>query len=132
MPLRGAAGCTGAAVAMARVLFSVGRGSSAPSSCRSTRAAYSCVRRVYVRHGTKHVGAPRKSRTSENAVNAKFAELPFQRLSGNAGQSPFHGPVSLHKTGERAPFSALRATDKRAIQPVQLLSRQSLYEVGCI
>src|SRR5215208_5690951 len=55
--------------------LSVGRGSSAPSSCRSTRAAYSCVRRVYVRHGTKHVGAPRKSRTSENAVKAKLAGM---------------------------------------------------------
>jgi hypothetical protein len=32
--------------------------------------------------------------------------------------------------GEMAYFSALRATDKRAIRPVQILSRQSLYEVG--
>jgi hypothetical protein len=29
-------------------------------------------------------------------------------------------------TGERAPFSALRAADKRAIRPVQLFSRPSL------
>jgi len=35
-------------------------------------------------------------------------------------------------TGERAPFLALHATDKRAIRPVQLLSRQSLYALGCI
>src|SRR5215217_9632359 len=29
-----------------------------------TEAAYSCVRGVYVRHGTKHLRAPRKRRTS--------------------------------------------------------------------
>jgi hypothetical protein len=28
---------------------------------------------MYVRHGTKHVRAPRKRRTSENAVKRKFA-----------------------------------------------------------
>src|ERR687898_3361447 len=37
-----------------------------------TKPAYSCVRGVYVRQGTKHVRAPRKPRTSENPVMAKF------------------------------------------------------------
>jgi hypothetical protein len=43
-----------------------------------TSAAYTCVRRVYVRQGTKHERIARntkKRRTSENAVKAKFAEF---------------------------------------------------------
>src|SRR5215203_906618 len=39
-----------------------------------TVAPYSCLRGMYMRHGTKHVRAPKKRRTSKNAVNAKFAE----------------------------------------------------------
>jgi hypothetical protein len=50
------------------------------SSCHVTKAAYSCLRGVYVRWGTKYVRAPRKRRTSENAQKAKFAEFPFHAL----------------------------------------------------
>jgi hypothetical protein len=35
---------------------------------------------MYVRQGTKHVRAPRKHRTSENAQNANFAEFLFHAL----------------------------------------------------
>jgi len=35
---------------------------------------------VYVRHGTKRVRVPRKRRTSENSVMAKFAEFLFHAL----------------------------------------------------
>jgi hypothetical protein len=42
-----------------------------------TKSAYACVRRVYVRQGTKHVRAPRKRRISENSVKANFAEFFF-------------------------------------------------------
>jgi hypothetical protein len=35
---------------------------------------------MYVRCGTKHVRAPRKRRTCENAVYAKFAEFLFHAL----------------------------------------------------
>src|SRR5829696_4062009 len=45
----------------------------AASAGHVTKATYSYLRGVYVRHGTKHVRAPRKRRTSENAVKRKFA-----------------------------------------------------------
>src|SRR5215212_6006425 len=45
-----------------------------------TKAAYSCLRGVYVRHGTKYYRAPRKHRTSENPQKAKFAEFLFHAL----------------------------------------------------
>jgi hypothetical protein len=45
-----------------------------------TSAAYSCLRTVYVLQGTKHVRVPRKRRTSENSVKAKFAEILFHAL----------------------------------------------------
>jgi hypothetical protein len=45
-----------------------------------TRAAYSCVGEMYVRHGTKHGRAPRKRRISENSVKANFAEILFHAL----------------------------------------------------
>jgi hypothetical protein len=45
-----------------------------------TRAAYSCVRGMYVRKGTKYVRAPRKRRTSEKPQKAKFAEYLFHAL----------------------------------------------------
>jgi hypothetical protein len=35
---------------------------------------------MYMLQGTKHVRAPRKRRTSENSVKAKFAEFPFHTL----------------------------------------------------
>jgi hypothetical protein len=41
------------------VLPKEGRDSSAPPCC-TTRAAYSCLRAVYVRKGTKHIRASRK------------------------------------------------------------------------
>jgi hypothetical protein len=47
----------------------------AASTGHVTRAAYSCARGVYVRHGTKHVRVATKRRPSENSVTAKFAEL---------------------------------------------------------
>src|SRR5215217_5161824 len=37
-----------------------------------TKAAYSCLRGVYVRHGTKYYRAPRKHRTSENPHSLKL------------------------------------------------------------
>src|ERR671921_2907145 len=52
----------------------------AVSAGRVTKAAYSCLSGMYVRHGTKYERAPRKFRTSENSVKAKFAELPFHAL----------------------------------------------------
>jgi hypothetical protein len=64
--------------------------------------------------------------STSSTCPTRFSKQFLERLSGNSGQAPFHGPVSLHKTGERASFLALRVTDKRAIRPVQLLSRQSL------
>src|SRR5215211_1537557 len=36
----------------------------AASAGHVTKSAYSCVRRMYVRHGTKHVRAPKKRPTS--------------------------------------------------------------------
>jgi hypothetical protein len=42
--------------------------------------AYSCLRVVYVRHGTKYDRAPRNLRTSQNAQKAKFAEFLFHAL----------------------------------------------------
>jgi hypothetical protein len=47
-----------------------------------TKAAYACLKIVYVLQGTKHVRAPKKRRTSENSVNRKFnfAEFPFHAL----------------------------------------------------
>src|SRR5215217_7386035 len=45
-----------------------------------TKAAYSSSNGMYVRHGTKHVRAPRKRRTSENSVKAKFAQYPYHVL----------------------------------------------------
>jgi hypothetical protein len=35
---------------------------------------------MYVRQGTKHVRAPRKRRTSENSVYAKFTVLAFYEV----------------------------------------------------
>src|SRR5215218_648108 len=52
----------------------------AASTGYATKAAYSCLRRVYVRQGTKLVRAPTKRRTSENAQKAKFAEFLFHAL----------------------------------------------------
>jgi hypothetical protein len=46
----------------------------AASVGHATNAAYSCVRGMYVRQGTKQVRAPRKPRASENSVNANFHE----------------------------------------------------------
>src|SRR5215216_2075870 len=45
-----------------------------------TKAAYSCLRGVYVRHGTKYARAPRKRRTSENPQNANFALSEFSEV----------------------------------------------------
>src|SRR5215218_3673363 len=45
-----------------------------------TKKSYSCVRRMYVRHGTKHVRAPKKRRTPENSVKASFGESTFHAL----------------------------------------------------
>src|SRR5829696_5549222 len=42
-----------------------------------TKAAYSCLRVVYVRHGTKCARTPRNGRTSEKPQKAKFAEFLF-------------------------------------------------------
>src|SRR5215212_6395057 len=39
-----------------------------------TKAAYSCLRAVYVRHGTKYDRAPRKRRTSQNFYSTHFGE----------------------------------------------------------
>jgi hypothetical protein len=33
--------------------------------CHAMKAAYSCPSGMYVRHGTKHLRAPRKRRTSD-------------------------------------------------------------------
>jgi hypothetical protein len=52
----------------------------AASAGHATKAAYSCVKGVYVRHGTKQVRIPRTSQTSENCVRAKFAEFTFHAL----------------------------------------------------
>jgi hypothetical protein len=52
----------------------------AASTGHVTKAAYSYVRGMYVRQGTKHVRAPKKRRTSENSVTAKFAEFLFHAL----------------------------------------------------
>jgi hypothetical protein len=35
---------------------------------------------MYVRHGTKHVRAPKKRRTPENSVPTNFGEFTFQAL----------------------------------------------------
>src|SRR5829696_1463595 len=44
----------------------------AASAGHVTKPAYSCLRGVYVRHGTKYVRAPRKRRTSENHHSQEF------------------------------------------------------------
>jgi hypothetical protein len=62
---------------------------------------------------------------------AKYAEFTFQRLFGNSEEAPFRGPTSLWNGAKRRPFVAWRY-QKRAIWPVRLLSRQSLYAVVCI
>jgi hypothetical protein len=49
----------------------------AASAGHVTKAAYSCVSAMYVRYGTKHARVPRKRRTSQNSVKAKFAEFLF-------------------------------------------------------
>src|SRR5215218_3612623 len=65
---------------------------------------------MYVRHGTKHVRAPRKRRTSENAVKRKFAvfhksEVQLRRIliprtSVNKGKMPYRGTIS-RMSGDR-------------------------------
>src|SRR5215216_354770 len=39
-----------------------------------TKSAYSCLREMYVRHGTKHVRVPRMRRTSENSYSTHSGE----------------------------------------------------------
>jgi hypothetical protein len=53
----------------------------------------------------------------------------LERLSGNSERAPFCGLRSLRDGVRDALFDALCHTDKRAVRPVQLLSRQSLEEV---
>src|SRR5215212_9686893 len=46
----------------------------AASTGHVTKPAYSCVRGMYVRCGTKHVRVPRKLRTSENSYSTHSGE----------------------------------------------------------
>jgi hypothetical protein len=50
----------------------------------------------------------------------------LQRLSENSEGAPFRGLRSLRDGVRDAPFDALCHTDKRAVRPVQLFSRQFL------
>jgi hypothetical protein len=50
-------------------------------------------------------------------LEAKFRELPFQRLSGKSEQTPFWGPKSLQK-GVKGTPSTLRATEI-TLQPIR-------------
>src|SRR5215208_5932313 len=67
----------------------------AASTGHVTKPAYSCVRGMYVRCGTKVVRVPRKRRTSENPQNANFVEfykgevrrIPIPRTSVNKGKA---------------------------------------------
>src|SRR5215208_7535918 len=56
----------------------------AASTGHVTKPAYSCVRGMYVRWGTKVVRVPRKLRTSENYYSTHFGEY---RLP-NQGKAP--------------------------------------------
>jgi hypothetical protein len=55
-----------------------------------------------VRHGTKHVRAPRKRRTSENAVKRKFAVFHKSEVQLRRILIP-RTPVNKYKKNVRAP-----------------------------
>src|SRR5215213_8649156 len=69
-----------------------------------TKAAYSCLRGVYVRHGTKYDRAPRNLRTSQNAQNANFAFHDFceVRRVGVLGRSHSPGPLGSETSSRQA------------------------------
>src|SRR5215212_5899769 len=62
---------------------------------------------------TSRLRRTRIRRSSQNPINANFRESPFQRLSGNSGQSPFRGPKSLRKECEGLLFGASRYRQTR-------------------
>jgi hypothetical protein len=62
----------------------------AASAGHVTKAAYSCLRGVYVRYVTKCARTPRDGRTSENAQNANFAKTEFSEVrKESVKDSPF-------------------------------------------
>src|SRR5215203_5589957 len=63
----------------------------AASTSHVTDAAYSCLRGVYVRYGTKN------ARTSENSVTAKFAESPFHALGCINLESASQNSSGIHR-----------------------------------
>src|SRR5215207_5939219 len=69
----------------------------AASTGHVTKPAYSCVRGMYVRCGTKVVRVPRKRRTSENAQNANFAFTEFYE----GGKAPVHYLQALASEGSQ-------------------------------
>jgi hypothetical protein len=83
----------------------------AASASNVTDAAYSCVREVYVLQGTKHSRVPRKRRTAENSVTAKFtgiAHLPLMYIGLRTSDS-LHKKFCRIGPGQhpRISFSAL-------------------------
>src|SRR5215213_4688968 len=53
-----------------------------------TKAPYSCLRRVYVLHGTKFSTSPRKCRTSENTSSSTLGAYPGRLLLARSGSPP--------------------------------------------
>jgi hypothetical protein len=62
----------------------------AASTGHVTDAAYSCLRGVYVRYGTKCARTPKSGRTSENPQNAKFAFTEFSEVRPRRSEHKQH------------------------------------------
>src|SRR5215213_471679 len=67
------------------------------------------------------LGSPRRG-------SSRIIRQSLEKLSGNSERAPFRGLTSLRDALRDALLDALCPTDKRAVRPVRLLSRQSLEE----
>ena len=73
---------------------------------------------------------PRSVKTASSFLRWAYSPKCLERLSGNSECAPLRVSRDC-RTDERAPFRTSRATEKRSIRPLRLVSRQSLEGKFC-